>query len=320
MLPTIKVKMKSTENCYVYLTLAGYHHLQYFGNNTDYYMGRLNSDTWRNNHFEIPGDAQWHEYVYNFENQFYDRFGSMIGASLGPVDSTSIFGIRISINRGWGEPWAYKNGILSSGDNNWYDTPFGYGFDGSGTGASLWIDDLVIGKPVSNIPNPFITVSDDMLVFGDTLVTKLHGGVTNDYQLEYKEGANTEWSKLDSAFNENERSWIASGFEVGVYELRAVNDEDTTKAVEFRVIEPVSVFEELALRGVQVYPNPAKDKLSFDQQLTEGLTSISVYDLSGKLIYTDNYPKNHTSILRHLNLVFTRCSSYMIMRFGERSL
>ncbi len=160
--PTVSVKMKSTETCYVLMTLMAAHPLWEFGSNTDKNLnGEQTPD--HNLYFEIPGDGEWHTYYYNFNNEFQDYFGGMAGNSLGLVDSTQILGIRFKLNHGYTASWAYK-GQHPTGVDSVYNHPFGFGYDEeNGRGAKLQMKDLTIGVE----PCEKLDLGDDIRICED---------------------------------------------------------------------------------------------------------------------------------------------------------
>ncbi len=170
LLPILSVKLKSTETCYAQFTLVSEHPDPIYGRygaNTDLLVAEATPEDMKFK-FEVPGDGEYHDFSYDFSGQFYDLFGSIAGSSLGVVDSTKIIGYRVSINFGFGEAWQ-QEGSLLTGDDYFYNTPFGANFDGSGTGATLSIKDLTLGEDDDST----VAILDKAVIYPNPVFNKL---------------------------------------------------------------------------------------------------------------------------------------------------
>ncbi len=294
LLPQLLLRMKSTETVHVYATFND--NSSHFGNRTDLWIA---DSTKANNHFEVPGDNQWHVFVHDFNEQFFDIFGNH-GQSQGSVDSLHIQSVQFHINPGYTTEWAYK-GFLQTGDDYIYNTPFGYGFDGSGVGATLCIDELVVGDVNAYIKNRTLQLDDTTYKQNESINVHVSPYLCHtNLNLRYRKLGTLNWTNVSTDLVDN-AYWPVKPIDIGHYEFQTYSENDTS-GIERTFVTQLVALDELSESILPTtFPNPFRNQISFSEVLLISLETIEVSNMLGTTVKKINKPEVSSIFLGELD-------------------
>jgi hypothetical protein len=97
----------------------------------------------------------------------------------------------------------------------------------------------------------------------------------------------------------------------GIYQFELkVTDNSGEAALDTVEVE----VKELLVTAVSIYPNPVSNvlNLKIDSPLLSGAASLTIYDMSGKLIYQESFIRNQGSMVKQITVSHFRSGAYIV--------
>lgn len=174
--------------------------------------------------------------------------------------------------------------------------------------SELWENRISKINLLETSPIPEIIISD---------IVKPTGLVIHDNELIFgQEGGNLEILKIDLISTTQVITTIDSGITCG--DLLFIDDDlYATSIVDGLVVKYNDLFTvsstEVNNQDFNIYPNPTIDYLYFEQDQNHPIKKISIFDISGILVYPSKYSYENG----RLNLSQLSSGVYFIKAFGD---
>ncbi|MFM2228042.1 MAG: hypothetical protein RL664_1385, partial [Bacteroidota bacterium] len=143
-------------------------------------------------------------------------------------------------------------------------------------------------------PEPWMVTTDIILpscdVDNDASITANVSGATAPYIFTWNDATGTPVGTENPL----------TGVGLGIYNMVITDDNSCTYPYSFTITDCVGI-EEMEMASLSVFPNPSKGSFTINHDVLKN-ASWSLFDISGKLIYSERIASGSTSTSVNLNI------------------